>query len=476
MTGSARDKFIIKFIVSLALFMDALDATIINTAIPSMARSLHVYPVDLKIALISYLISLAIFIPISGWAGDKFGIKSVFIAALGTFTISSLWCGYSHTLRELVIARTFQGLGGSFMLPLGRLIILRTFQRHEIVEAMNGVIMVVSIGLMLGPFVGGIITDHLSWNWIFWVNIPVGILAFCMSAYWLKDTFPRKVRPLDKLGFLLFGGGLAGLTFAMSDLSESTANQQLALLIMGIAILMLIAYFVHSRHQRHPIINTALFKYRTFQVSVIGNLCSRLGFGGVTFLLPLLLQVPLGYSAQVSGLLLVPIALGILMVKPLSLRILRIFGYRRLLLINTVLVALTLWLFCIVNAQLDPYIIACLTFLFGFLIAMQYSGMNSLAYSDIPADDMSSASSIMSTMQQVSQSFGVAVGALLLRWFSSMTEQPSALTTGVFHHTFLALGIITLISIIIFIRLKPEDGHQMLSAPAQDKVSKVSVQ
>lgn len=462
------DRKIIGFIVSLALFMDALDTTIINTAIPSMAHSLQVHPVDLKIALISYLLTLAIFIPISGWLGDKFGIKRVFIFALGVFTLSSFWCGYATHLYELVMARSMQGLGGSLMLPLGRLIILRTFKRHELVDAMSAVIMVVSVGLMLGPFVGGFITDHLSWSWIFWVNIPVGILAMIMATKFLPDVAPHKVRALDFLGFILFGGGLAALTFSLAELSESGANEKTVFWIMMTSILMLIIYFMRAKHQKNPIIDTNLLKIRTFRVSVLGNLCARFGFGGVPFLLPLLLQVALGYSAQLSGTLLVPIAVGVMVVKALATRILRKLGFKRLLIINTVLVGLSLWTFMLITKATPVFVIALLTFMFGLLIALQYSGMNSLAYADITADEHSAATSIMSTIQQIAQSFGVALSALLLRVFSVHQDSSFELNIAVFHHAFLALGFITLISIFIFIRLKPEDGKQMLLAPVQE--------
>ena len=322
------DKRIIAFIVSLAIFMDALDTTIINTAIPAMSRSLQVNPVDLKIALISYLLSLAVFIPISGWIADKYGTKRVFNTAIGIFTLSSIFCGSAQNLTELVIARSCQGLGGALMLPLGRLLILRTFQRHELVEAMNAVIMVVSLGLMLGPVAGGFITDHFSWHWIFWVNIPVGLFAILMASFWLADTAPIKVRRFDFPGFVMFGGGLATLSFAMSDLSETTANQKNAFMILALAICMLVAYFIYARKQTHPIINTSLFQFRTFKISITANLFARLGFGGVPFLLPLLLQVGLGYSAQLSGFLLVPMAVGILIIKSFNLNILRFFGYK----------------------------------------------------------------------------------------------------------------------------------------------------
>lgn len=464
------EKRIIAFIVSLALFMDALDTTIINTAIPSMARSLQVHPVDLKIALISYLLSLAVFIPISGWVADKFGVKRVFIFALAVFTFSSFWCGYASHLYELVCARTIQGLGGSLMLPVGRLIILRTFKRHELVEAMSAVIMVVSVGLMLGPVVGGVITDHLSWSWIFWVNIPVGIFAMAMAANFLEDYPPKKVRPLDFIGFILFGGGLASLTFSLSDLSESSANTQTALLIMCIAILLLTCYFLRAKHQRYPIINMQLFAIRTFRISIIGNLCARLGFGGVPFLLPLLLQVGLGYSAQLSGLLLVPIAIGIMIVKALSLTFLRYFGFKRLLILNTFFVGFALFAFQIINSSTPILLIAGLTFVFGFLIALQYSGMNSLAYADVDAEDHSAATSIVSTMQQVAQSFGVAMSALLLRIFSSHLGENFPLTPAVFHHAFLSLGFLTFLSALVFIHLTPKDGVQMLNVPAQESI------
>lgn len=461
------EKYLITLTVSLALFMDSLDTTIINTAIPAMSRSLQVNPVDLKIALISYLLSLAIFIPISGWIADKFGIKRAFIIALGIFTVSSFWCGNVQTVFELVIARSIQGLGGALMLPLGRLIVLRTYPKHEVVNAMNQVIMVVSIGLMLGPFVGGFITDRFSWHWIFWINIPVGILAITMASLFLKDNTPRKSTPLDVVGFLLFGGGLAGIIFSLADLSESNVSHTQVFLIMGIAVMLLVAYFLHSRHVRYPIVNVDIFRFRTFQVSALGNLCARLGFGGVPFLLPLMLQIGLGYSAELSGLLIAPIAIGILLLKSLSLHILRWTGYRRLLIINTIVVGFCLWTFQIINLQTPAFIIAMLTFLFGFLISLQYSGMNSLAYADIPQEELSAAASVMSTIQQLAQSLGVAVSALLLRVFSSNVNNTFILNINVFHQTFFAMGILTWISAVIFLRLKPIDGVQMLKVPEE---------
>lgn len=456
------------FTVSLALFMDVLDSNIINTSIPAMAHTLHVSPIDLKIALISYLLCLAIFIPISGWAADKYGAKRIFIGAFGLFTVSSFLCGYAHTLLHLVIARSMQGVGGAFMISLGRLIIVRAFKRHELVEAMNTVIIVVSVAVMLGPFIGGLITDHFSWPWIFWVNIPIGLVAMLLAAYCIKDTAPRKTRPFDLLGFILFGGSLALLCFSLSDLSESNVNLNTILALLSISLIMMISYIIHAKRIAHPVIQIKLLRIRTFRISVMGNLCARLGFGGMPFMLPLLQQVGLGYSAQLSGLLLAPMAFGIVFSKLLSARILRITGYKRYLLANTLLVAVVLWVFQIITPQTSIYTIACLTFIFGIVLSAQFTAMNSLAFADINEDQLSASTSITSTAQVLAQTLGVAVSAILLRYFSSLTTQPLVLTTTVFHQAFFTMGMLTVFSSFVFIRLKAGDGKQMLSARIAD--------
>ncbi len=452
-------KLITMLTVSLALFMDVLDTNIINTAIPTMARDFSVHPVDLKIALISYFLSLALFIPVSGWTADRYGIKPIYISALALFTISSFGCGYADTLPELIITRSFQGVGGAFMISLGRLIIARTFERHQLVEAMNTVIIVVALAVMIGPFVGGVITEHWSWPWIFWINIPAGIVAIILAFYGIKDTVPRKPHPFDGRGFILFGGSLALLCFSLSELSETNANIHAISLMLMTFLFMFIAYFIHARNYSHPVINIKLFRFRTVRVSVFGNLCARLGFGGMPFLVPLLQQIGLGFSAQLSGLLLTPVAVGIIFSKLVVFRILRRVGYKRYLVVNTFFVALILVLFQIINSQTSTYTIACLTFAFGLFTAAQFAAMNSLAFAEISDDDLSALTSITSTTQVLAQTFGVALGAILLRYYSSN----ATLTIPVFHRTFLTMGIISLLSIGIFTRLKLDDGQQMLS-------------
>ncbi|WP_133127767.1 DHA2 family efflux MFS transporter permease subunit [Legionella nagasakiensis] len=459
-------KNIILFIVSFAMFMETVDTTIINTAVPMMARSLNVNPIDLKLALISYLVSLAIFIPISGWVADRFGVKKVFIAAISIFTISSIWCGFSHSLSELIIARFIQGLGGSLTIPVGRLIIVRTCERHELVAKMSIVVMVAAVGMMLGPVLGGIITNYFSWRWIFWVNAPVGFLAILLSLFLLPTMPALSIHALDKFGFILFGSGLAILTYGLSTLSESEVQDAYSILMVGIALILLLLYTWHSYKQPHPIVRVELLRSRTFRVSVIGNLLARLGFGGLPFLLPLLLQIGLGFSPQLSGILLAPTALGVLLMKPLSVSILRVLGYKRLLILNTILVGLALWIFSFINQSFSIYSIGFLTFIYGFLISLQYTGMNSLAYANISHDDLSAATSIMSTIQQLAQSFGVAIAAILVKLFSIKFPDHLFLTIETFQQVFFAMGVLTLLSTIIFVRLKKEDGQELIEIHA----------
>lgn len=458
-------KNIILFIVSFAMFMEAVDTTIINTAIPVMAESLKINPLDLKLALISYLLSLAILIPISGWLADKFGIKKVFITAIAIFTLSSFWCGLTNNLWELIGARIVQGIGGSLTLPVGRLIILRTFERYELIAKMSVVVMIGSLGMMLGPLFGGLITYHFSWRWIFWVNIPVGILGLILSNTLLPYMPPRPVPPLDKLGFILFGSGLATLTFSFSMISESGITLAQSIIILIASLFLLGGYAKHSYKRKHPIVKMKLLRIRTFRISVLGNLLARLSFGGVPFLLPLLLQVGLGYSSRLSGLLLTPTALGVFVVKPLSVYIIRKLGYKNLLILNTILVSISLCSFFLINQTSSIYGIGLLTFIYGFLIALQYSGMNSIAFANITESNMSAASSIMSTIQQIAQSFGVAISALLVTIFTYKYSLKQELSPQILHATFLTLGVFTFLSGLIFTFLKKEDGRELIKAP-----------
>jgi EmrB/QacA subfamily drug resistance transporter len=448
-------------IVALAMFMEAVDTTVINTAIPMMAQSLMVNPIDLKLALISYLLSLAIFIPISGYLADKYGAKKVFMIAVAVFTLSSILCGMTSNLTQLVVARMFQGLGGSLTLPVGRLIIVRMCERHELISKMTTVVMVAAIGMMLGPLIGGVITYHFSWRWIFWVNAPIGVLIMGLSFYLLPKMPKKSTHKLDKLGFILFGSSLALLTLGLSLFSESSVPSLYSIMMVFIALLLMVSYQLHSRKIKHPIVNIQLLKIRTFNLSVWGNLIARMGFGGAPFLLPLFFQIGLGYSPQLSGLLMAPIALGVLVIKPFALRILRALGYKKLLTLNTVLISGSLASFAWITPSTGLYLIGGSTFVYGFLIAMQYTAMNSLAYANIGEEQMSAATSIMSTVQQLALSFGVAIAAIIIKVLSyQMTIV--GLSIRLFHCTFLMTSLLTLSAAFVFIKLKQEDGHELI--------------
>jgi EmrB/QacA subfamily drug resistance transporter len=450
------------FVVSLAFFMEFIDTTAINTAIPAMAQSLQVEPVDLKVALISYLLSLATFIPISGWLADKFGPKQVFLTALLIFTLSSIWCGFANSLPELIIARFVQGLGGALNMPIGRLIIAQSFAKEELIHRMARVIMVGSLGVMLGPFIGGWITERLSWHWIFWVNVPVGLINILLGLYFLKLKKKKAPPPLDKVGFVLFGLSLAGFVFGLSALSETLMDVRIAILVITISIILMLLYFKHSRGLSNPIVKIDLFICRTFRVASIGSLISRLGFSGVPFLLPLLLQICFGMTAEISGLMLSPIALGIVLAKAIFLPFLRALGYKRFLIFNTFVSGLSIFLFAFVTKSTPLYGIGFLTFFYGLVMSLQFSAINSLAYADLSSEDFSAGTSISSTLQQLSQSFGVAISALFVRFFSYSFTESVMLTPAVFHYTFCAIAVITLATTVIFVQLKESDGQEMI--------------
>lgn len=439
--------------------MEALDTTVLNTAIPVMASHFGVNPLQLKLALISYLLSLAVFVPISGWLADKFGAKRIFIFAIGFFSFASLLCGFSNGLLSLVIFRLLQGLGGALTLPVARLIVIRTSPRNELVSNMGLVVMVASLGMMLGPLMGGFLTSHLSWRVIFWVNVPVGIFTILGTWRYLPEMPSSRVPRFDILGFILFGTSLLLLTWSFSAMDALSVHLFLCYFIIGIISLGL--YALHSRRTKHPVIHSELFRIRTFRIAVLGNLLCRLGFGGIPFLLPLFYQICLKFSPEFSGLLLSPLALGVLTAKPLFPKILKWLRYRYFLLMNTSLVCVTMWLFIAIGENPSFYFLALLTYLYGFLLSMQYGGMNSLAYADIEEEILSSATSIMSMIQQLSQTFGVATAAFLMHFFTE-GDPYRLMTIKSFHETFFALGLITLISSFIFIAVKKDDGENLI--------------
>ena len=409
--GTQATKKYLPWVVAAALFMEQLDATIVNTAVPSMAASLQVTPLSLKAVVTSYILSLAVCIPVSGWVADRFGTRRVFMTAVAIFTIASMLCGLAVNVPMLVAARILQGLGAAMMMPVGRLAIIRTFAKSELLMAMNFVIIPALIGPLLGPTVGGLIVHWLSWREIFFVNLPVGIVALWMIHRHMPDYRGDSQRPLDVIGLVLFGSGTALLSWLLEVFGEHRLDITSIAVLLMLSISLLAAYAWHARDAAYPLLRLGLFRVRTFRVSVVGGFVTRLGVGGLPFLLPLLYQLGLGLPAWQSGLLMMPTALAAMGMKLVSQRVLRRFGYKQVLVVNTVMIGATIALFATVDASTPLAVIIGLGLAQGFFNSLQFSSMNSMAYADIDTPDSSMASTISSSLQQLSMSFGLACGS-----------------------------------------------------------------
>lgn len=462
MQNSSISKQIIIWIVAIALFIDALDATIINTAIPTIARYMSVNPIDLKIALISYLLSLALFIPISGWLADKYGQRNIFVLSVIIFTVSSLGCGLAHNLWQLIIMRFLQGIGGAMMTPVGRLIAVRAVPRSEYINIMNKIIMIALIGPAVGPFIGGVICDWFSWRWIFFVNVPIGIIE-AIITWTLISNQKESVNSLDKIGFLLFGLSLGLFIFALSALSEEALSLHIIAWMFIASIVGFFGYFRHSLHRKNPILYIQLFKLRTFAISIYAGITMRTATGGIYFLCPLLLQLSLGFSPFKSGLLCIALAIGAIIAKTYSRQFTKFFGIKRFLLIINSCVAVSIFSFLFINQTTASWVIFLLIFICGLCLSFEYSGMNPLAFADVDKKDLSKAIGITSTAQQIGTSMGVAMSALLLTKFSAHHSDKHHLPLQVFHDTFITLSVLSLITTLVFICLKKHDGDALLT-------------
>lgn len=450
------------WIVAVALFMENLDATIVNTAVPTISASLGVAPLSLKAVLTSYTLSLAVFIPISGWLADRFGTRNIFRLAIWLFLIGSLACGLAPSVPFLVAARVLQGLGGAMMTPVGRLALVRTFPRSEMLTTMNYVIIPALLGPLLGPFTGGVIVHWTSWRVIFFVNIPLAVIGLCLVHRHMPDYRDPQVPPLDRVGFVLFSAGIALLSYVLEVFGEHQHGSPLITALAITAILLLATYRWHERRTKTPLIELALFHMRTFRIAVLGGFVTRLGFGGMPFLLPLLYQLGLGFAPWQAGLLTMPQALAAMGLKLISRPVMKLFGHRRVLIGNTILLGLTMMAFTQIDRTAPLGAIIALSLAQGLFASLQFTAMNSLVYADIDDRDASMAGSIASTAQQLSLSFGVAIGSLTVGWFLGQVDQTNAAETiPALHKAFFALGAITIVSSLTFVGLHPHDGNNI---------------
>ena len=460
--SAANVKRILPWLVAVAFFMESLDTTILNTAVPVVAKALGVAPLSMKSVLASYTLSLAVFIPISGWMADRFGTRRVFASAIGVFTLGSALCGLSSNIHLLVACRVLQGFGGAMMVPVGRLTLVRTFAKSELVRAMSFVAIPALIAPMLGPLAGGLIVDYLHWRFVFYLNLPVGLVGLVLVYTHLPDYREPNVKPLDIEGLILFGSGVALLSYVLEIFGDHLLSTGEVLGLLAISLVLIAGYGLHAAHTQYPLLQLSLFRIRTFAASVVGSFVTRLGIGGVPFLLPLLYQVGLGYTPVQSGLLIMPQALAAMSTKIFITQILQRVGYRGILVSNTILLGVLLMVFATISRETPMWLILLQAFAYGVLTSLQYTSMNTLVYADIKPSQASSASSIAGTAQQMAISFGVAVAGLTTAFFIPMSvhTNPDEMIRGL-HEAFLVLGVFTILSTAVFYRLKSGDGRDV---------------
>jgi EmrB/QacA subfamily drug resistance transporter len=455
-------KRLLPWLVAVAFFMQSLDTTILNTAVPAIAKAMDVTPLSVKSVLASYTLSLAVFIPISGWMADRFGTRAVFATAIGLFTVGSVLCGLSTSIEMLVACRILQGAGGAMMMPVGRMTLARTYDKAELVRAMSFVAIPSLVGPMVGPIAGGLIITYLHWSVVFFVNIPVGLLGLYYVRRHLPDYREQQTHPLDFAGLIMFGGGIALLSYVLEVFGEHTLSGAEMLGLLALAAVLLASYGIRATLTAFPLLNLGLFRLRTFRASVSGGFFTRLGLGGIPFLFPLLYQIGLGLSPIQSGLLVLPQAIASIGLKTFMPAILARLGYRNVLVGNTIIVGLMIMSFATVGGETPIWRIVIQAFILGFFTSMQYTSMNTLVYADVSGAQTSGASTIAATGQQLAISFGVAGASLIAALFvpDGAHTNPAAMIYGV-QQAFLILGAMTILSSVVFMELRKDDGDSI---------------
>ena len=445
------------WIVATALFMQTLDSSILNTALPTMARALNESPLNMQSAVISYLLTVAVLIPASGWLADRFGARRVFIAAIVLFSVGSLLCALSQTLGGLVAGRVTQGIGGALMMPVGRLAILRSYPRGELVRVLSFVTIPGLLGPLMGPTLGGWLVEYASWHWIFLINLPVGLLGSLAASRFMPEWKQMDRHAFDWLGFILFAAAMILISLAFEGLGELNLPHARVLLLLAGGLAALAAYGLHSTRSEHPLFSPRLFRVHSFAVGIVGNLFARLGSGAMPFLTPLLLQVGLGYSPSQAGTSMIPLALASIAVKPLAPRLIDRFDFRNVLAVNTLLLGLMICGFALIGTDTPRPLLYAYLAVFGGINSIQFTAMNGLTLIDLGPDTAASGNSLLSVVMQVSISLGVASATALLGSFVDLHNLPdSPALLGAFHKTYLCVGLMAAFAAAIFMQLKRE--------------------
>jgi EmrB/QacA subfamily drug resistance transporter len=451
---------LVPMIVAVALFMENMDSTVIATSLPAIAADIGTSPLTLKLAVTSYLLSLAVFIPISGWTADRFGTRTVFRAAIAVFVLGSIGCAVSSSISHFVIARIVQGMGGAMMTPVGRLVLVRTVDRRELINAMAWVSIPAMIGPLMGPPLGGFITTYASWHWIFLINVPMGLLGIVLVSRYIENIKSEARERFDFIGMALSGIAVAGLTFGLSVAGFDLVPWPVVVALLGSGALALALYLAYARRAPSPIIDFTLLRLPTFRASVTGGFMFRVGVGAMPFLLPLLLQVGFKLSPFQSGLITFTSTMGALFMKAAAPAMLKRFGFRWVLIVNANLGGLFIAACAMFSLTMPFAFIIAVLLLGGFFRSLQFTAVNALAYAEVPASRMSRATALAAVAQQVSLATGVAVGALTVEMavrYHGQTE----ITIADFPPGFLLVGAIAAASALIFMRLPANAGAEM---------------
>jgi len=451
---------IVPLIVATALFMENMDSTVISTSLPAIAAALGTNPLALKLAVTSYLLSLAIFIPASGWTADRYGTRNVFRAAIAVFVLGSIGCAASHSLQEFVLARIVQGMGGAMMTPVGRLIMVRSIDKRRLLNAMALVTIPALIGPICGPPLGGFITTYASWHWIFLINVPIGIVGMALASRFIANIRVERPDPFDFIGFLLSGCAIAGLAFGLSAVGLEFLPTSVVASLLAVGAVSAVGYLIHAGRTPAPILDLNLFRLPTFRASIFGGFLFRLGIGALPFLLPLLLQVGFHLTPFESGLITFTTALGSMFMKAAVASVLHRFGYRNVLIYNA-LISSAFLMACASFVQGMPFAAMIAILLSGgFFRSLQFTSINTIAYAEIEPAKMSRATAMVAAAQQLSLSTGVAVGALVVE-LTLRLRHSTSMGINDFPPAFLFVGLLSASAVFIFMRLPHDAGAEL---------------
>ncbi|MGH9678461.1 MAG: MFS transporter [Candidatus Acidiferrales bacterium] len=477
MTHSANKSTPVAILVAVAFFMENLDGTVIATALPQMGKSFHASPVDLNIGMTAYLLMLAVFIPISGWVADRIGARTVFASAIAVFTLSSILCGLSGGMWEFTAARIVQGIGGAMMVPVGRLVVLRTAEKHELMDAIAYITWPGLVAPILGPPLGGFITTYFSWHWIFFLNVPLGAVGLALTFLLIRNLKDEEKKPFDWIGFALSSAACVTFMYGLELVGRVDARLPSISLFLACGGILAAFSVAHFRRSPAPLLNLNLLKIKTFAVTVAGGSLFRISINVAPFLLPLMFQVAFGLNAFRSGLLMLGLFAGNLGMKTITTPVLRRFGFRSVLIVNGILTAVVMAGCSVIFPSTARFVILAILFVNGLCRSMQFTCLSTLAFADVPRPEFSSATSFFSMLTQMAMGMGVAAGAIALRLAAIVTRNTSGTpATREFHIAFLFVAALTLLGTIDCFGLKPDagvavSGHGLRHIPAKTSVA-----